>query len=326
MASHMWSVVEAKSDHAVADPSPTIGYAAALSCWLLSAGVYVAAKWAIAEMPPWTLCFWRVTIAALVLAPFVLRHGPAIHALLRERWREVLIIGGLGLAITQGLMYVGLQYTSAINAGLILALMPIFTMVLARFLLDEALGVWQAVGSAVALAGMVVIIVRGDFAALLRLDFNLGEMWIVVAALCFGVYTVLLKRAKFALPRLPLLVILLAAAALVALPFHLWDIFRGAHESLDTRGFLALAYAAIPGGALMYLLYNWSVEALGASKAGAFMYSQMIFVAALAYLLLGEPIERFHWAGGALIVAGVVLVMAFKPASPPVSPSLKADA
>ena len=264
-------------------------------------------------MPPWALCFWRVTIAALILLPATHSHGKAVAAALVNRWVELLVIGGLGLAITQGLLFIGLNYTGAINAGLILALMPVITMVLARFVLGEALGPWQAVGSIVACVGMVIIIVRGDLFALLRFDFNAGDLLIVAGALCFALYTVLLRRAKFALERLPLLVVLLAAAAITALPFYTWEMLHDERTALKPAGLLGLAYVAVPGGALMYYLFNWSVEKLGASKAGMLLYSQTVFIAVLAYIFLGERLHLYHVIGAGFILAGVLLVMLLKP-------------
>jgi drug/metabolite transporter (DMT)-like permease len=299
---------EGRATHAL-DPA----YGIAVLCWLLSAGVYIAAKWVEAEMPPWTLCFWRVLIAALVLAPLVHRHHAAIAQTLRTRWPEVLLIGGIGLSITQGLMYTGLNYTTAINAGLILALMPTLTMILARLALGEPMGMWQGIGSAIAFCGMVVIIVRGDMAALMALDVNAGELWIVAAAVCFAIYTVLLKRTKFELERLPLLVILLGAGAVAALPFYVWELLQDERTALTATGLVALGYAAIPGGALMYYLFNWSVQALGAAKAGVLLYLQPVFIALLAYLLLGERLYLYHLGGAALILAGVLLVTMLKP-------------
>ena len=78
---------------------------------------------------------------------------------------------------------------------------------------------------------------------------------------------------------------------------------------------------AIPGGALMYLLYNWSVDILGASRAGGLLYTQMVFTAVLAWLVLGEPIEPYHFAGAGLIVVGVVLVTFLKPKATAPTPS-----
>jgi drug/metabolite transporter (DMT)-like permease len=314
MAIHFWSIHAAAPDpEQKAASASAAGYGSATLCWLLSAGVYVAAKWVAQEMPPWALCFWRVTIAGLILLPLVRHHYTPMVQLVRTRGPELLVIGGLGLAITQGLMFVGLHYTSAITAGLILALMPMFTMALARFLLHEPMGPWQAVGLAIAFVGMAVIIVHGDLAALMRLDIGLGELWIVVAAVCFALYTVLLRRARFDLERLPLLVVLLGAAMLTALPLYLWEILHDERTSLNATGLVALAYAAIPGGAFMYYFYNRSVDALGAAKAGVFLYLQPIFIAGLAYALLGERLHPYHLAGAALILAGVLLVTLIKP-------------
>ena len=95
------------------------------------------------------------------------------------------------------MIYTGLNYTDATTAGIIMALSPIMTMVLARFVLGEPLGMWKALGALLALLGMVVIVAHGDLAALLRLQFNPGELWIVGSALCWGLYTVLLRRSKF---------------------------------------------------------------------------------------------------------------------------------
>jgi drug/metabolite transporter (DMT)-like permease len=210
-------------------------------------------------------------------------------------------------------MFIGLNYTSAINAGLILALMPVITMILAPFFLGEAVGPWQAVGSVVACVGMGIIIVRGDLSALFRFDLIAGDLFIVAGALCLALYTVFLLRANFVLERLPLLVVLLAAAAIIALPFYAWEMLHDERSALKTVGLLGLAYVAIPGGALMYYLFNWSVEKLGTSKAGMLLYLQPIFIAVLAYIFLGERLYLYHVIGAGFILAGVLLVILLKP-------------
>ncbi|OWV78168.1 hypothetical protein ATY78_13345 [Rhizobium sp. R635] len=290
-------------------------YSVGIFCWLLSAGVYIAAKWVSSEMPPWALCFWRVLIAWAILMPIVSRHFGAMAALVRARGLELLFIGGMGLAICQGLIFVGLEHADATTAGIIIALIPIITMILARFMLAEPMGRWQVIGSILAFLGIVVIIVKGSPAALLRLDLNPGELWIVAGAFCFSLYTVLLRRAKFDLNRLALLVLLLGRAVLTALPFYLFELVSDERSTLNASGLIALAYVAIPGGAVMYYLFNRSIEALGAARAGVLLYIQTIFIAVLAYLILGEQLQRYHLEGAALIVAGLLLIILLKPAT-----------
>ena len=295
-------------DHASDISTSSItGYPTAVLCWLLSAGVYIAAKWVAPEMPPWGLCFWRLLLACLILLPIVHRHHSAMLALIRSRAVEVIAVGTIGLTLCQGMIYTGLSYTDATTAGIIMALSPIMTMVLARIVLGEPLGIWKALGAFVALAGMLVIVARGDMTALLKLQFSPGELWIVGSAFCWGLYTVLLRRSKFGIELLPMVVLLLGAGALVALPFHLWELYEGERSALHINGFLALAYLAGPGGALMYYLYNRSVETLGASRASMLLYLQTVFVAVLAYFLLGESLHEYDIVGAAFIVVGIVL-------------------
>jgi drug/metabolite transporter (DMT)-like permease len=285
----------------------------AILCWLLAAGVYIAAKVVATEMPPWALSFWRVFIAGLILLPLIRRHVPAMIGQVRQRWLSMLIIGGLGFAISPALIYIGLNYTTAINAGLIIALMPVITMILARFVLNEMVGIWQFAGSMVAFIGMAIIVTRGDLLALIRLDLNVGEIFVVCAAIAFALYTVLLRRAKYQLPGLPLLVLLLGAAVVVTIPFYIWELLHDDRTVLNAKGLWALIYVAGPGGALMYYLFNLSVQALGASRAGVFLYFQTVFIAVLAYFLLGERLLPYHLVGAFFIMVGVLLVMFLKP-------------
>ncbi len=288
-------------------------YSVAVVCWLLSAGVYIAAKWVSAEMPPWALCFWRVLIAFAILLPIVRGHRADMVALVRARGLELLVIGGTGLAVCQGLIFVGLEHADATTAGIIIALIPILTMILARVILAEPMGRWQVIGSILAFVGIAVIILKGSPAALRGLDFNAGELWIVAGAFCFSLYTVLLRRAKFELDRLALLVLLLGAAVITALPFYLYELAADERTTLNASGLVALAYVAIPGGALMYYLFNRSIETLGASRAGMFLYIQTIFIAVLAYFILGEQLHLYHLEGAALIIAGLLLILLLKP-------------
>jgi drug/metabolite transporter (DMT)-like permease len=210
------------------------------------------------------------------------------------------------------MIYTGLNYTDATTAGIIMALSPIMTMVLARFVLGEPLGLWKSLGAVLALAGMLVIVARGDLGALVRLQLNPGELWIVGSAFCWALYTVLVRRAKFGIELLPMLVLLLGTGALTALPLHLWEMFAGERSALNANGLLALAYLAGPGGALMYYLYNRSVETLGAGRASMLLYLQTLFVAVLAFIFLGESLHDYDLAGAAFIVAGLVLANLIK--------------
>lgn len=256
MAIHLWSIGEAHQSKAISAQSESMGYVAGLLTWILAAGVFIAGKAGAGEMPPWSFCFWRIFLAALVLAPLVCGRYDEMAAFVRQRGVEALIIGGIGLGITQGLMFAALDNTSAVNAGIIFSTGPIVTLVLAGIVLREALGAWQILGSFVAFAGIILITVRGNPTLLLSFGFGIGDLLAMAAACTLSTYTVLLRRARFELDRLPLLVVLMAGGSLVAFPFFAYELISGQHENLDVDGYLALGYTVIFGGALMYLCYN----------------------------------------------------------------------
>jgi drug/metabolite transporter (DMT)-like permease len=284
---------------------------------VIAGSVFVVAKIGIREVPPWTFCFLRALISALVLVPLVAGHYRDMIDLLRRRWLEAAFIGVIGLGLTQGVIFLALSYTSAVNVGITFALAPMATMLMARFALREPMNGWQGAGLAVAFAGIVVISVHGSLALLLGLKIGRGDLITLAAVAMFAGYTVLLKRAKFELPTLPLLVILLGAGSAAVLPFSLWEIAHGKHEHLASTGYLALAYTGVIGGAFMYFLYNWSVSALGASRAGTLIYTQPIFATFFAWLVLGERLEWYHFAGGALVIIGILFVTLLRPAAVP---------
>ena len=314
MAMHLWAVAEAAATKKHVDArSEAVGYAAGLAGWLLAGSVFVAVKMVSDEMPPWLMCFFRSVISAVALLPIAASHRHEIMAFLRERWLEAWIIGIIGLGLTQGVMFTALGYTSAVNAGIVFALAPMITLVAAHFVLREDMTGWQGVGSAIAFVGVVVISVQGSMARLLAFQFGVGDLIALGSAFLFAGYTVLLKRAKFKLPPIPLLVILLIAGSSGSLPFALWEVWKGEHSNLALNGYLALFYCGIIGGSLLYLLYNWSVEVLGASRAGTLVYTQPLFVALFAWLILGEAIEWYHYVGAALVAVGVLFVTLLRP-------------
>jgi drug/metabolite transporter (DMT)-like permease len=317
MTLHIWAVAEAaaKKKHISID-SEAAGYAAGVMTWLLAGTVFVVVKLGVKEMPPWTFCCTRALISGLVLLPLVAGYFSDMIEVLRKRWLEAAFIGAIGLGLTQGVTFVALANTSAVNVGIIFALAPMATMLLGRAVLHEPMNGWQGIGLAIAFVGIVTIAVHGSLALLLGLKIGFGDLFALAAVVMFAGYTVLLKRAKFELPTLPLLVILLAAGSLSALPFSLWEIAHGEHEHLARTGYLALLYAGVIGGAFMYYLYNLSISVLGAARAGTLIYTQMLFVAFFAWLILGERLEWYHFVGGGLVVVGILFVVLLPPNAP----------
>jgi drug/metabolite transporter (DMT)-like permease len=285
-------------------------------CWLLAGGVFVAVKWAGPFTPPWTMVFFRMSIATLCLLPFARSHFSDMAIQLRTHFLAIVLIGAISLAFTQGCLFIGLGYTTAITASIVMSIWPITAIILAALVLGERFTLAQAAGVVLCFSGVLVIVAQGDLDRIIDLDLNAGDLWILCAVAGMSVYTVLLKKVKIDLPPLPLLILLLAGAAFSSAPFFVWEIFHDARIAVDWHDIVVIAYIGIGGGGVMFLLYNTGVAVLGASKASVTFYLQALFTAILAYLFLGEKLHLYHVAGIALIASGIAIVMLVRQKEP----------
>lgn len=281
-------------------------------CWFLAGGVFAAVKWAGPFTPPWTMVFFRMLIATLCLLPFAAAHFREMATQLREHWVAIGLTGAVALAFTQGCLFIGLGYTSAITASIVMSVWPIVAIILAALVLGERFTAWQALGVIFCFGGVFVITAQGHVGRLDDLDLNAGDLWILGAVAGMAAYTVLLRKVAIDLPPLPLLTLLLAAATLSSAPFFVWEILNDERIAVDWHDIVAIGYIGIGGGGLMFLLYNIGVSMLGAAKASVTFYLQALFTAMLAYLFLGEKLHLYHVAGIALIASGVAIVTLVK--------------
>jgi len=282
-------------------------------CWLLAAGVFIVVKWAGTYTPPWTIVFFRLLFATLFLLPFVASHFREMGARLREHYMVILPIGALGLALTQGALFTALHHSSAIYVGIVFSVWPITAMILAAVFLGDRLTLLQVFGVILCFAGVLVVIAQGNPDTIINMGANTGDLLVLAAVLSFSFYTVMIKKVTIDLAALPLLVLILGSATLASSPFFVWEIFNDARITVDWHDIAAIAYVAIPGGGIMYLLFNTGIAVLGASKASVTFYLQTLFTVILAHFLLGEQLHFYHAAGIALIATGIIIVTLIKP-------------
>lgn len=259
-------------------------------------------------VPPFGLSFMRWSIAFLAVLPFAAGEIVEKRAVILRRWRFLLLIALLGLTLCNSLGYVGLQWTTALNSGLINSAGPMLTL-LAAFLIErERPAPRQLLGLVVSLAGVLVIVLQGDPGALLHLRVNRGDVTLLIGVATWSAYTVLLPRAPQELSPVGLLAVLFGIGAATVLPLHLvesWLLGR----PLPATGPAAMGYLYVGLFPAVIAFFGWNrgVGAIGAHRASLFSYLMPLFSAGLAYAFLGEAIAPFHLAGGALILLGIFL-------------------
>jgi drug/metabolite transporter (DMT)-like permease len=258
-------------------------------------------------VPPFGLSLMRWSVAFLAVLPFAAREIVAKRAVIFHRWRFLLVIGLLGLTICNSLGYVGLQWTTALNAGLINSAGPMLTLIAAFLFHRERAAPLQILGLTISLLGVLVIVLRGDPLALLHLAVNLGDLAILIGVATWSVYTVLLPRAPRELSPVALLAVLFAIGAVTVLPLHLAESWFG--RPLPETGTAALGYLYVGLFPAVIAFFGWNrgVTAIGANRASLFSYLMPLFSAGLAHAFLGEAIALFHLVGAGLILAGIFI-------------------
>ena len=275
---------------------------------LFWSGNWIAGRALRDAFDPVTLNFWRWTVATLVLAPFALPGLRGKWGMVRRHAGILLALAFTGVALFQCLVYLGLRSTPAVNAVLLNSSFPMFMLLCSWVMERERASRKQVVGMLISLAGILIIVCRGDPAALFHLQLNAGDVWILLAMPVWGVYSVLLKRCPAELSGFELLFVISVAGTLMLLPGALIAIGLGApmHWPAAPEA-LGVLYMAIFASVLAYVCWNRGVEVVGANAAGFTVHLLPAFGTVLAILFLGESFMGFHAAGIATILAGVLL-------------------
>jgi drug/metabolite transporter (DMT)-like permease len=283
---------------------PYAGIVVTTLCW---AGNWVVGRAIRGEMPPIALNFWRWTVALAVLAPFALPRLVGKGEVLQRRWPVLLGLSATGVVAFQVLAYAGLRSTETVNAVLLNSAAPLF-IILCTWLVDrDRASPWQLLGMLASFLGIVVIIERGDLLQVAHLRFALGDLIILAAMPCWGIYCVLLKRRPRELDGVGLLFALSFAGVLMLAPMYLVEslLFMPARLSLASAA--AALYVGLFASLLAYVCWNYGVAKVGPNRSGFLLHLLPAFGTLLAVIFLHESVHLYHFVGIGLIIAGVVI-------------------
>ena len=194
----------------------------------------------------------------------------------------------------------------ALNALLIQSSGPLFVALWSLILFGVRLTWAQTIGIVISLSGVLVIILRGDVAALAAIEFNLGDIMFAAALAVFGLYSAVMPRRPKTHP-LSLIAFTTGWGALMLLPLVGWEIGNGQILKFDALTIATLVFVVIFPSTLAYIFFNRSIELIGPNRAAPFFHLVPVFGSAMAIGFLGEQLRLFHLIGYALVLAGVVI-------------------
>lgn len=278
---------------------------------LLSIGVIHGANYSIAKiaMPqyiqPYAFILLRLAPAACIYGLLWWKYGHQNVA--RKHWPVLILCGFFGAAFNQLTFFKGLSLTTPINAALIMILVPVFTMILASFILREKITLKKIIGIILGLTGAAYIIFNGS-AAVQQLIFSKGDFLVFLNALSYAFFLVLIKPLTKKYHPLTILFWTFTFGCLISLPFGWQEMQSVQWSQMPISALLAIAYVIVFTTCVTYLLNAYAMVHASATLVSAYIFVQPIFATLFASMWGSDTISIRKLLAGSFIFAGVLMV------------------
>ncbi|EKA7416625.1 DMT family transporter [Vibrio parahaemolyticus] len=266
-------------------------------------GNSIVNKMAASTIEPSAMSFYRWFVAMVLLTPFCLPAVIKQRHVIRPYLTKLAFLALLGMVLNQSLGYYAGLTTTASNMALITSLVPLISVFLSVLLLGKSVSMLSIVGGVISLGGLAFMLGHGDVTYFLHQDMTQGDSLMLLAALVYAAYCVLLKRWKMPFNSLTLVYMQGFFSVIMLTPLWL-----SSEQLLPSQEALPLiAYAGIAASIFAPLMWVKAIDLIGADSSAMFMNLMPVVSVALASTLLGEEIHVYHIIGGLMVISGVIL-------------------
>lgn len=276
---------------------------------LIWAASTVVNRLSVGVIDPAAISFYRWLTASLVLSPVLLPRVWRLRRQIRPHLPKLGLLGLLGMSLYQSLAYFAAHTVSATSMGLILATMPLMTVLLAFPVLNTRPTATLLAGALVSFAGLAWLLAAGDLPSLWQHGIGAGELMMLLASLSYALYCVLVKRWQIPLPTWESLYVQIIFGTLLLIP----PFVLAPSVALTAKNIPLVLFAGLFASAMAPGLWMRGLQTLGPEKTAVLMNLVPLFTAILAITLLGETLHLYHAVGGGLILLGIGLAQ-WKPA------------
>lgn len=272
------------------------------------AGAFIAGKYSVNSFTPGMLTFLRFGIASVVILIMLFYKQPEDWLLRKRELPPVIILGLIGMVGYHMLFFEALKYTSATNASMVVALNPMVTTLIAAAIAGEALSARRVGLILVAFTGVILTLTNWDFGVISRMEMNFGDVIMILAVLCWSVYSVLVKKYMAGFTPLKLTAYTFLSCTLMLMPFILRDAQNLTDlRSASTSALMAVVYMAIFPTVVGYLIQQMSIKNVGASQTNIYINLVPVFSIMLAFFILGETASVQKILSSGMIILAVFL-------------------
>jgi len=259
------------------------------------------------QIPPFSLNFYRWFFAGLILLPFTYKEIINKKKYILENLGFFIILGITSITIFNSIVYFSLYYTQVISGILMISTIPVWIIFISSILNIEKTNIFQILGVILSLTGVIFIITKADINLIKNLDFNKGDLSMVVAMFSWAIYSALLKRKKYKISQISLLEVVIICGLTFLIPIYFIEMSMGNLIILGKPFYLTLAYVVIFPGLTSFFFWIKGISIIGANRAGVFLHLMPIFGAIMAMLIFDEKFMYYHFLGAIFIIAGITL-------------------
>ena len=272
----------------------------------ISAGTYLAAKRALAELSPFEVALARFVLAGAVYAALLLARPPRVA---RRDLAGLAALGFVAIPLNQGLFLGGLSLTTPGHAALLYATTPVFVFLIGAWRGEERATPRKLAGIGVAFAGVAVVLAsRGQLSGAGDARAGLaGDVLVLLAVMAWAVYVVFGKAYVGRYGVVTTTGLTVVIGTLLYVPLGLAVSREASFRAVSPVGWASVAYLVILTSVVAYLVYYWSLARAEASRVAIWSNTQPVLTALLAWAIHGDPLTGAFLAGGALVIAGVAL-------------------
>jgi len=267
----------------------------------------VVARGGVEYVPPISLAFWRWTLVFLILLPFTYVYLKKNFKIIKKEYKKLFFLGATGCGVCGAFPFLAGQTTTVTNMGIIYTSSPIFIILISSIFFYEKINFTKIIGLISCLIGVFIIIIKGDFFLLINLNFTIGDLWMLAAAIGWALYSIYLFYWKTKLEIFQRFTLIAFFGAISLLPFYITEEIFFEKTVFNIEFFMWIIFAAISPGIIAFTLYTIAQKKLGASLTGFTLYVFTIYGAIYGYILFEENLENYHLIGTVLVFIGVYL-------------------
>ena len=279
------------------------GLVAGLTAASIWGGMYVVSKVVMGTIPPFTLITLRLLLGIAVLYIIVRRRGGLTPP--RILFWQVLRVGFIGYGISLGFQFVGTKLSTAANGSLVTSATPTFVLLFAALILRERITARRLLALAIASLGVVAVI--DPRTAQLEPDLFWGNISLVMAAITWALYSVLIRKVTREVDVLTTSLIAFMGGLIVSVPLSGYELFRGGAGPITPGIIAGILFLGIISTALAMFLWNTAFAELPAGVASLTFFAQPVVGTILGVIFLGDKITPLFLLGGVLIGIGILI-------------------